>query len=80
MSKSTAEHSATDEMSRRGVPRGTQGQRAAQRSHTQCRTLERTRSFLGKSQAMKVSASTALDVTTATTYRRAMLRSIRGDA
>jgi len=34
-------------------------------------TLEQARSFPGKDQAMEVSASTTLDMTTAMTYKRA---------
>jgi len=70
ISKSTTKHSATDEMSHRGVPRGSQGQHTIQPSHMQCRTLEQAHTFPRKSQATKVSASTALDATTGVTYRR----------
>jgi hypothetical protein len=45
ISKSTAKHSATDEMSHRGVPRGSQDQRTVQPSHMQRQTLEQAHTF-----------------------------------
>ena len=71
MSQSTAEHSETVGTSRHDPPRGAQSQRTDQQGLAWRRTLERTRSFPKKSQAVKDNTSTTLDATAATTYRRA---------
>jgi len=60
MSQSMAEHSETVGTSCHGPPRGAQSQRADQRGLVRHRSLERTRSFPKKSQAMKDSTSTTL--------------------
>jgi hypothetical protein len=71
MSQSTAEHSETVGTSRHDPPRGAQSQRTDQQGLAWRRTLERTRSFPKKSQAVKDNTSNTLDATAATTYRRA---------
>ena len=71
MDKSTTRHSIADVISHHGISQGTRSQRSHAAKLLVRLTLEQKHPFFGKDQAMKVSALTTLDVTTATMYKHA---------